>query len=318
MAGHLHFMEDRKLQGINMTTLTLLIFIAVAGMGLLIMQPVLASYTQNYMMRVRVGNVQLDSRKIPARKSPAIIFCRSIGRFVLAIYPGLATAGIKKTLIEANLRNDDHVAVFIGVKVLCTVLPCLFLAVQGSWLYAAMSVFIGWILPNYSILGRANKRKQAIFLELSTVIDLIGVCSRAGLGLLAAIDKVAKNLVDTCPVIKEELDQTLADIKVFARPLTVALQDLSKRCGVEELDNLISALVISDQKGSDISSTLQKQSLALRDRIKRRAEEQLNQAPVKMVPIIIFFIFPLLMVPSIGPSIMHLIELFGKIVGGGK
>jgi tight adherence protein C len=298
----------------------LLIFIGMVGIGLIAMQPIMASYTQNYMMRVRYSTreVQAANKSVDAKSFSLVGLCKTIGYATLKAFPKLGQTQIKQALSEANFRSPDHLAILTGTKVLCSGVFVFLIAVQSSSLpygYVLIPVvgFFAWTLPNYSVLGKAKTRNNALLMELPTLLDLVAVCSKAGMGLVGCLDKVAKEMKETCPVVAEELDQLLVDIKVFARPLHQALIDMAARCGVEELENLTSALIIADQKGADISSTLQKQSLALRERIKRKAEEKLSTAPVKMVPVTIFFILPLMMVPTLGPPAMLLIDALKQL-----
>jgi tight adherence protein C len=305
-----------------MTTLgvMLLVFVALAGIGLLIMQPVLASYTQNYMMRIRYSrDIAAANKPIEAKPTSLTGLCKMIGLLILGAFPKLRNTSMKQTLIEANFRSPDHIAVLTGAKALSSTFFGLMIASQGttsSTLMAVVVAFFGWTIPNFSVQGKAKKRKQQLLIELPTLLDLIAVCAKAGLGLMACLDRVAKDVGETCPIMKEELDLLLTDCKIFGRPMRMALKDLAERCGVEELENLVAALTIADQKGADISSTLKKQSESIRERIKRKAEEQLSTAPVKMVPIIIMFVLPLMLIPTLGPPVMQLVDTLTKMTGG--
>lgn len=83
---------------------------------------------------------------------------------------------------------------------------------------------------------------------------------------------------------------------------------MGERCGVDELINLASALIAAEAKGADISYPLKQQSDALRDRLKRKKEEEAGKVPVKMVPVIMTFIMPLILAPMLGPAVVTIIE----------
>ena len=125
------------------------------------------------------------------------------------------------------------------------------------------------------------------------------VCAQAGLGLLMAVDKVSKEVGDSCPILALELAQLINDVKVFAKSVPHALREMGERCGVDELINMASALIAAEAKGADISYPLQQQADALRDRLKRKKEEEAGKVPVKMVPVIMFFVMPLILAPML-------------------
>jgi tight adherence protein C len=52
----------------------------------------------------------------------------------------------------------------------------------------------------------------------------------------------------------------------------------------------------------------------LRIKRRQRAEEQAAKAPVKMVPVLVFFIFPALLVVILGPAV---IALSRQLIEGG-
>ena len=104
-------------------------------------------------------------------------------------------------------------------------------------------------------------------------------------------------------------------MKIFAKSVPVAMRKMGERCGVDELISMASALIAAEQKGADISYPLKQQGEALRDRLKRKKEEEAAKVPVKMVPVIMVFIMPLIMAPMLGPAIVTIascLTIFGN------
>lgn len=157
--------------------------------------------------------------------------------------------------------------------------------------------------PIFSLLVEPASGNHIIN-ELPTILDLLIVCAQAGIGLLMCIDKVQKESRETCPNLSAELEHLIQDVKVFAKSVPIALRDMGERCGVDDIVSMASALISSESKGSDISYPLKQQSLALRDKLKRRKEEEASKVPVKMVPVIMIFVMPLILCPLLGPAII--------------
>ncbi len=97
-------------------------------------------------------------------------------------------------------------------------------------------------MPNFFLGGRVKKRQNQILKELPTIIDLLIVCAQAGLGLLMAVDKVSKEVIDTCPILCIEMQQLIQDVKIFAKSVPIAMREMGERCGVDELISMASAL----------------------------------------------------------------------------
>ncbi len=173
-----------------------------------------------------------------------------------------------------------------------------------------------WMVANFFLAGRVRKRQQTLLKELPIVIDLLLVCAQAGLGLLGSIDKVSKETEETCPALASELKQLINDVKLFAKSVPIAMKELGERCGVDELINLAAALIAAEAKGADISYPLKQQADALRDRLKRKKEEEAGKVPVKMVPVIMIFVMPLILAPMLGPAVVTIILALEPIMKG--
>jgi tight adherence protein C len=301
-----------------------LTFTAVIAVGLLALQPVFTQYVDTYAVRVRARKQGSDESAAEAPKESAIMTaCQAVGELILSILPNLADKRTVQLLQQGNYRTPQHLAIFIGIKAM-VVFASVFLALlsamsQGQFANILLSVPIGvfgWMLPNFFLGTRVKARQQEILKELPTVIDLLIVCAQAGLGLLSCVDKVSKEVSTTCPVLGSEMRQLLNDVKIFAKSVAHALADMGERCGVEELVNMAAALISAETKGSDISYPLRQQSAALRERMKRKREEEASKTPVKMVPVIMFFIMPLILCPMLGPALITIMNSLGPVFGG--
>jgi len=301
--------------------LGLLTFVVVVGFCLLVMQPVFAQYVDTYAVRVRPRVKEKDVQAADQPRDSALLtLLRTIGELVLSLMPALADKRTMQFLREANYRTPAHLAIYTGLKAVIVAF-FIFIGLMGcqgnvfSLLLCIPAAILGWILPNFFLGQRATKRKNAILAELPTVIDLLIVCAQAGLGLLMSIDKVSKETGDSCPYLAVELTQLINDVKVFAKSVPISLRDMGERCGVDELITMASALIAAEAKGADISYPLKQQGEALRDRLKRKKEEEAAKVPVKMVPVIMVFIMPLILAPMLGPAVITLINALTPVMG---
>ena len=87
----------------------------------------------------------------------------------------------------------------------------------------------------------------------------------------------------------------------MGRPRREALKDVITRTEVPDLANFISAIIQADQLGVSVTQVLAVQSDQMRTLRRQRAEEQANQAPLKMLFPMLLFIFPALCIVILGP-----------------
>jgi tight adherence protein C len=96
-----------------------------------------------------------------------------------------------------------------------------------------------------------------------------------------------------------------------------ALRRMADRAGVEPLGTFVAVLVQSTRLGVSISQVLHTQAAQMRIKRRQLAEEQAQQAGVKMVFPLVFLMFPSIFVIVLGPSVPSFLQLFGSMSGGG-
>jgi len=89
-----------------------------------------------------------------------------------------------------------------------------------------------------------------------------------------------------------------------------ALRELARRTGLDDVKALVAMLAQTERFGTSIAQSLRVHSDDLRTRRRQRAEEAAAKTTVKMVPALVFFIFPALMVVILGPAILIIIRQF--------
>jgi len=296
-----------------------LLFITVLGAALLAAQPYFTQYVESYAVRTRPRKAVAELSTIQPHDSNILLLCKSVGGLALRILPGIVDKRTQELLTVANYRSEAHLATYIGIRTLLAGASLVFSLLSApsnptALLLCPPAVFMSWLLPNFLLAGRAKKRQSQILRELPVLIDLLIVCAQAGVALMSSLDKVSRETVDTCPVIAAEVQQLIQEVKVFAQSAGTAFRNMADRCGVDELTSLAGALVAAEQKGADISFPLKQQSSAIRDRLKRKKEEESAKVPVKMVPVIMLFVMPLILAPMLGPAVVVIAESIGPIL----
>ncbi len=135
------------------------------------------------------------------------------------------------------------------------------------------------------------------------------ICVEAGLGLDQALLKVAQELRITHPVLSEEFQPVNLEMRV-GKTRIEALHELGRRTGLDDIKALVAMLVQTERFGTSIAQSLRVYADDMRIRRRQRAEEMSAKTAVKMVPALVFFIFPALMVVILGPAVISLMNQF--------
>jgi len=174
---------------------------------------------------------------------------------------------------------------------------------------ALILALVGLSLPNMVLRYITAQRRQEIGESLSDALDLLVICMEAGLGLNAALLRVAQELGMRSPVLSRELLLVTQEMRT-GLPREKALRNLSVRNHVENLRILVGALVLADKLGTSLADTLRAQADSLRTRLRQSAEEQAAKAGIKMLFPLVLFIFPALFIVILGPGIISILKTF--------
>jgi tight adherence protein C len=95
-----------------------------------------------------------------------------------------------------------------------------------------------------------------------------------------------------------------------------ALRELARRTGLDDIKSLVAMLIQTERFGTSIAQSLRVFSDEMRTKRRQRAEEMSAKTSVKMVPALVLFIFPALMVVILGPAVLsvmrHLLPIMQK------
>lgn len=169
---------------------------------------------------------------------------------------------------------------------------------------------LGYLMPQMMLKRRIKRRQKEILISMPSALDLLTISVEAGLSFDAALARVADKYKNA---LTQELTQMLNEVRL-GRPRLEALDDLGKRCKVEELSNFVQAIIQSEQLGVGVANVLRIQSEEIRRRRRQRAEEQGQKAPLKMLFPMVGCIFPTLFIVLLGPAVIEVAHEFG----GGK
>jgi tight adherence protein C len=150
-------------------------------------------------------------------------------------------------------------------------------------------------------------RRVEIQKSLPDAMDLLTIASEAGQSFDAAISNVVEKYDNA---LADEFATVIRETQL-GRPRLEALEDMGKRCGVEDLNNFVQAIIQSEQMGVGIAKILRIQAQELRRKRRQRAQEQAAQATLKMMLPMVGCIFPTLWIILLGPAILVVLKAKG-------
>ena len=264
-------------------------------------------------LRKRVQSVSAAPAGSPtARKDRAPGTMATLGDVLM---PKGETARNKtETLLRhADFRADGAIRVFYGVKLTALVLaPLLAAAVLNLALampldaalpYVVVAAALGYMGPDLVLTRLARRRQERLRRALPDAMDLLVVCSEAGLSLSAAIQRVASELSMTHPDLADELAQFPLQTRAGMDSRS-ALKDLEERTGLDDIQSLVSTLLQGMRFGTSIGDTLRIYSDELRDKRLQRAQEQAARVSTLMIFPLILCILPSFFLVVLGPAIL--------------
>ena len=171
----------------------------------------------------------------------------------------------------------------------------------------AITAAIGLYAPAIWLWLIRKGRMERIFLSLPDLLDLLVVCVEAGLGLDAAMRRVADELADSAPDASYEFAMCNMQLQMGI-PKKQVLHDLGIRSGVDDMKALAAILIQAEKFGSSIAHALRVQSDTMRVKRRQMAEEKAQQTSVKMIFPLVIFIFPGVFVVIVGPAAIMMIN----------
>jgi tight adherence protein C len=222
----------------------------------------------------------------------------------------------REKLKRAGLRTENNLMMFLALRLFIPIGLSLAVFIYTSTAYAEkvepnmrivaaiLALVFGYYIPNIGISNMIKKRQASIKKAWSDCLDLLLICVEAGMALEPAMLRVSKEIGTQSIALAEELTLTVAELS-FLQDRKKALDNLSKRTGLETVKSVVTSLIQSEKYGTPLGAALR--VLAQENRNDRMAEAERKAAalpPKLTVPMIMFFL-PVIFVVILGPSIIN-------------
>lgn len=230
---------------------------------------------------------------------------------------GLVTGtdpNLEYQLTLAGFRKPEHQEIFTAIKLLSPVAGVVAGTFFGDNMIIAMliGVVTGIFGPGLVLSHLVTNRQEQIRLCLPDALDLLVICMEAGLGIDQALVRVGEELALTAPALAEEL-QIINREQRAGKPRLDAWRSMAARVDIDFVYQFVAMLVQTERFGTPVADALGVFADTMRTRRTQAAEEAASKTGVKLLFPLVFFIFPSILVVTLGPALLGLRKIFQEL-----
>jgi tight adherence protein C len=247
----------------------------------------------------RVSNVFEDRRKQRQERNGQVVNERTVER-IQKTEQLLRMSGMHTTYQNYNFFKTAFAIIFVVIVVgIAFILNSDFMI---TVLLVGIGLVLAFFLPDFFLKLLVSSHQKAIKDQLPDVLDLLSVCTEAGLSfdgaLLKVIEKMDGAFIDELMTVFRQMQMGISRNQ--------ALERLSECTDIPELKTFVSAVVQSTQLGIPINNVLKVQAQQIRDTRLEAAREKGNKAATIIAIPTMFFIFPSLFIVILGPTVINI------------
>jgi len=218
----------------------------------------------------------------PLRTTPTMITTNKVSlKHVLTKFADLAPLHWSKKLEKELLRADVPLngGEFLVLQMILTLFFSLIgLSVSHQFLVGPLMGILGIIAPRIWLKKAHKNKSQRFNNQLVDALLILANSLKAGFSFMQALDLVSHEMPDP---IARELQFSLREMN-YGTPTEQALLNLNDRIGSDDLDLLVTAILIQRQVGGNLAEVLLSIHSTIQDRIRIKQEIQTLTAQGRM------------------------------------
>ncbi len=174
---------------------------------------------------------------------------------------------LQAEISRANLKLT--VSEFLGLQAIAIMATGLLAFVISRQFFTVIPFgLLGFFLPKMWLARRQAARLKALNSQLADTITLLSNSLRAGMSLVQAMEMVAR---EGSPPISEEFARVTREIGLGLSP-NDALRSLVRRVKSDDVDLLVTAIIIQHEVGGNLTRILDTIATTIRERVKIKGE----------------------------------------------
>ena len=270
-------------------------------------------------LNIRVSNAVLG---VPGRSAPLqdmTGWLSSLGTRYRRFYSAENLDQLRTIVQSSGLNPHRALSIWIGVKTVSMVLfpiIALFVAqllgksLTDVLIFGLAGVVTGIMGPRLILLVLRRRFNAGIRLGTQDMIDLLVVCSEAGMGLESALERVAEEMGQTNPAMARVLYGLLDDLRILPNRSEAFEKLGSTSEGLRRFGTMVSQ---SLQYGTPLSQALRSIAMDLRRERITNLEERAHKLGAKLTIPMVLFMLPAMFVILGGSPFLHLVRTFSSI-----
>lgn len=270
-------------------------------------------------LNTRVSNAVLG---IPDRSSSSkdlIGWFSTVGARYRRFYAEENLDQLRAILQSSGFNHHRMLPIWIGVKVVSTFLfPIVAFAVaqlleqplSDVLVFTLLGLVMGIMGPRLILLVAKRRFDKAIRLGTPDTIDLLVVCSEAGMGLESGLERVAGEMGTTNPAMAQVLRGLLDDLRMLPNRADAFEKLAATSEGLRRFGTMVSQ---SLQYGTPLSQALRSIAVDLRRERITKLEERAHKLGAKLTVPMVLFLLPAMFVILGGSPFLHLLSAFNGI-----
>ena len=170
----------------------------------------------------------------------------------------------------------------------------------------------GYVYPALWIGVAARRRRAEIVGDLPDLIDVVVLCTEAGMALEPALRMASQRLKGAC---SDEIRIALREMELGAVRRD-AYRGLAERVGVPQIQGLVGALLQADELGSPINHALSRQAEILRAGRRQAIRDAAARTAPKVQLVVAMVMVPGALLVVVGVMVLQLVGQLGAVTGG--
>jgi tight adherence protein B len=223
---------------------------------------------------------------------------------------------LQLTRAHILLKPEEYIAVCVMVFIITALI--IFSLTSKKQLNVAILLSVGagalgWLFPSIIVKSKTKARLKQLNDQLCDAISLISNSLKAGYSFFQAVDTVSKEIngpiAEEFTLLQKEVNLGLATEK--------ALENLVTRVNSDDLELVVTAVLIQRQVGGNLSEVLDNISTTIRERIRIKGEVKTVTAQGRMSGMIISLLPVALGIILYLINPQHIGMLFNNAIGLG-
>jgi tight adherence protein C len=285
---------------------------AIATFGLIIRELYIRE------LDARVSKAMIGAAGQPSPLAEVTGWLSSLGARYRRFYSAENLEELRAIVQSAGFNPYRTLPILIGGKTVSMFLfpiVALFLAMifgeapKDRLIFIAIGLAIGIILPRLILSALRRRFNAAIRRGAPDAIDLLVVCSEAGMGLESALERVAEEMTRSNRAMARVLSALLDDLRILSNRRDAFEKLAATSEGLRRFGTMINQ---SLQYGTPLSQALRAIAEELRREAIIKLEERAHKLGAQLLLPMAVFMLPAMFVVLGGSSYLHLMSAFSS------